>query len=826
MSKKKKKSPIQKVEVTKNKIPIRLRSYQRDLITFSVVFLLLIILFSGMSIKGLRPGGVDVIGSKGKTHQSNEYKNDTGETVLWNSPVFSGMPTYHRIGGKNFSFDSIIYKYFDKIVYQFMWIYLIGFIGMFYLIRYFKISYWAAVLAGLAFIFIPHYMSLLNIGHFAKFRPIMYIPFVTFFFISFFNKRHLGWLLGFILAFSIQIRTQHYQIIFYQILILLFIGIYYLIQYTKQKEFKILVQKLLLTIAASVLIIMIVAQPLFVTSEYTPYSIRGGTGEEESTGLSSDYATRWSLNPTEILVWLMPRFYGGTSGEVYTGNKVTQFKDRAIPGYWGTMPFTQTYDYVGVILIFLALIGLILNWKNGLIKTLLILFTLALFLSFGRHFPLLYNLFFKYIPAFNKFRVPAMISVILQFIIVIYAAYGVNSLLKFQSENKKAIQKIILVIGIIFIILGMIPYLFGNSFSLTKEGDASQYNPQSLALIKTARLDMMQTDGLRLILFTLLISAVLYLYTDQKIKKSVLVFLLLLFLLMDQVPYVKKAEGELYDMKSMERTHFKKTDTDKFLLNDDSYFRVFPITENPFNTNDWSYYHNSIGGYSAAKLRIYQDIIENCLYDQANPRNILNWNIIKMLNCKYIISKQQLPVDELEQVFLDKKNEFLTYTPKFEVKPAWFVKNTKVFPDRDKRFMALNDFAFDSHRTAILEKDPPFEIELPDSSNIELIESSFNHMYYEVYTDKPTLLVVSEIYYPKGWKCLIDDVETEIYKTDHILRSVFIEEPGNHSIKFIFSPERFNWLVSLSLIGHIILYLAFLIIILLHFRNKKENTAV
>lgn len=823
MSKKRKKIKQKPVESTRERKPnFILADYKKNIITFVSVFILLLILFSSMAFKGLRPGGVDVIGSKGKTHQKSEYQKETGETVLWNSPVFSGMPVYHRLGGRINSIDSFLNKVLGKIIYLYIWLYLIGFMGMYYLLRFLKLSYWASLFGGLAFIFIPHYMSLLSIGHFAKFRPIMYMPFVTYFFLSFMKRKHLVWLCGFILAFSVQIRTQHYQIIFYQIMILVFTGIYFLIQYAKQKEYKILLWKLILSLAASVLIIMMIAQPLFVTSEYTPYSIRGGTGEEGSSGLSTDYATSWSLNPTEILVWVMPRFFGGISNEIYTGNKVPQLTNKAIPGYWGTMPFTQAYDYIGILLIFLAVIGLILNWKNGLVKTLSFLFLLSLFLSFGRHFPLIYNIFFKFVPAFNKFRVPAMISAVLQFIIVIFAGFGLDSLLKFNSEHKKRIQKIILGIGIIFIILGMIPFLFGNSFSLVKEGDAGQYNPQSLKIIKTARLDMMQVDGLRLILYTVFIFLFIYLYLNLKIKKGLLIFLLLLILFIDQVPYLKKAEGELYDLDRLEKTHFRMTDTDKFLKRDKSYYRVFAITENPFNKNDWSYYHNSIGGYSAAKLRIYQDIIENCLYDKANPTNILNWNIIKMLNNKYIISRQKLPTDKLDQVYYDKRKELITYKTKLEVKPAWFVKNYKIYPEREDRFFALNDFAFDSYKTAILEKAPAFEIELPDSSDIEIVEASFNRMIYDVYTDKPSLFVASEIHYPKGWKCFIDNKEVEIYKTNHILRSVFIKEPGKHRVKFVFGPERFNWLVKISLVGYIFLYIMLIILLVLYIKQKRR----
>ena len=690
--------------------------------------------------------------------------------------------------------------------------------GMFYLLRFLKLSYWASLFGGLAFIFMPHYMSLLSIGHFAKFRPIMYMPFVTYFFLSFLNRKHLLWLCGFILAFSVQIRTQHYQIIFYQIMILVFTGIFYLIQYAKQKEYKILLRKLILSLAASVLIIMMVAQPLFVTSEYTPYSIRGGTGEEGSSGLSTDYATRWSLNPSEIFVWFMPRFFGGISNELYKGNKVPQLTDRTIPGYWGTMPFTQAYDYLGIVLLFMAILGLILNFKNGLIKTLLGLFLLSLLLSFGRHFPLLYNIFFKYVPAFNKFRVPAMISVILQIVIVIFAGFGLKSLLKIQDVNKQKIKKIILGIGLVMIILGLIPQIFGSDYSLMKADETEQYNHQTLSLIKKARLDMMQSDGYRLILFSVLVTLLLYVYLNKKIKPTLFVLVLIILLYVDQIPFVKKAEGELTDPILTEKQHFRKSDTDKILLQDKSYYRIFAITENPFNNNDWSYYHNSIGGYSAAKLRIYQDIIENCL-----QKNIFHWNVLKMLNTKYIISRQQLPEENLKLKYFDKKRELYTYKTEVSASPAWFVKNIHVVQDRQARFEVLNSSTFDAFETAILEKEIALDISKPDSSYIKVQEASFNRMEYEIFNDNPSLLVISEIYYPEGWRCTIDDEETEIYKTNHILRSIYIDSPGKHKVLFEFSPERFNKFYNISLTGHIIAYLLLIITLFLTFKKKKTK---
>ncbi|MBC8384096.1 MAG: hypothetical protein H8E57_01095, partial [Candidatus Cloacimonetes bacterium] len=210
MSKKKiKQAPVIPVRASSPKI--QLKDYQKNIIAFLGVFIILLIVLSPMAFKGLRPGGVDVIGSKGASHQRAEYEKETGEMALWNSPVFSGMPIYHRLGGKVFSADTFITRILGKILYLNIWMYLIGFMGMFFLLRQLKISYFAAVFGALAFMFIPHYMSLLSIGHFQKFRPIMFMPFVTYFFIAFLNRKHLLYLIGFIIALSVQIRTLHFQ---------------------------------------------------------------------------------------------------------------------------------------------------------------------------------------------------------------------------------------------------------------------------------------------------------------------------------------------------------------------------------------------------------------------------------------------------------------------------------------------------------------------------------------------------------------------------------------------------------------------------------------
>lgn len=293
--------------------------------------------------------------------------------------------------------------------------------------------------------------------------------------------------------------------------------------------------------------------------------------------------------------------------------------------------------------------------------------------------------------------------------------------------------------------------------------------------------------------------------------------------LSDQLPYMLKAEGDLHNPDVLEKRHFSMKKTDQMILRDDSYYRVFPITENPFNSNDYSYYHNSIGGYNAAKLRIYQDIIENCFYSGSDKVLPLNWNVMKMLNTKYIISSQQLPPNNMKLYYHDKSANLFTYQTTIGSKPAWFVNEYKVIEDRLQRFDEINAESFDAFETAILEEDPKIKISKPVEGNIQIIEESFNEISYKVTNDQPTLFVASEIFYPAGWKCYIDGNETEIFKTNHILRSVFIKDTGTHEIRFEFSPDTYNKNLTFSIIGHIIAWVALIVLAVLNFMNFRKR---
>jgi len=788
----------------------KLPPWQINLGIFALALLFLIIFFYPMVFRALRPGGIDVVSNIGNSHQFRLFERETKTIVRWNKTLFSGMPWYQFRGTQVFSLDKII-SWAGQFVYLYVWIYFIGFAGMFLLLRSFKLSYLSAVFGALGFILFPLYMSYLSVGHFTKLRSIMYLPWVTFFFISFLNKKNILYLIGWIFSFSILVRCQHYQIIFYQLLLLSCITTYCFFRFIKNKRYKILFQKSALLAAASLLVIVMSAQILLTIGEYTPCSIRGESEQTGSGGLSYSYATQWSLHPAEMANWLMPRFFGGKSAETYTGeitlgNKSVLLNEKTVPGYWGQMPFTESFYYIGAVVIFMALLGLILNWKNNFIKLLLILFSLSLFVSFGRHVPYLYNLFFRFVPLFNKFRVPYMIMVLLHFILIILAGFGLESLFSLAKREPGKLKKAIIGVSGLLLGLGLIPFLAGSRLALSSARD-SMNTPQALEILKAIRLDMMQQDGLRLIVLVLLVGLFCYLFIQGKLKRWVFASLLILILAFDLIPFVLKSEGKLLPQKQVEQAYFQKTAVDKAILQDESYYRVFPLTDRPFANSRWSYYHNSIGGYHAAKLRIYQDIIEE-YFQTDNPQKLtFNHNILRLLNAKYIISRVNILPGRLKPYFYDEQSKNSVYMFK-EVKPAWVVNRIQVQKDKDKRLKMLGESSFDPYQTAILEEEIAFKLPSTNQLNIKVKvkEASFNIMEYEVFIEQPALLVMSEIYYPKGWHSYDNGKEIPLYKTDHLLRSVYLSEPGQHLVRLEFKPKSYYLGYYLSLGGHLVAF--------------------
>ncbi|MBN2281885.1 MAG: hypothetical protein JXQ65_14980 [Candidatus Marinimicrobia bacterium] len=819
------------------------------------LFLILLVFYKPIALDGLDPKGVDVTSSIGNLNQIKEFEKNTHERALWNPNIFIGLPLYFKHHSKTFNIDRFIaileLKFLD---WRISWLFL-GAIGMFLLLRALGFEWYIASIGSIAFIFWPHMQGLIEVGHNAKIRAICAMPLVLFTFINYVKRKDLISLLWFALIFSVMLRTQHYQIIFYLLIVILGLGLFYIFSWIMNHEVKNIQKTVPPFILAMTVGILMSAQPLFLANEYTPFSTRGGKAidihekssekTKKSGGVSFDYATRWSFSPKEMMTLISPNFFGGTSAEKYTGKKYPHLKNKMIQGtYWGDMPFTQSSEYIGIIVVVLAGFGLWTNRKNGLFISIFIIALFSLFLSFGSHFPALYKLFFYYVPYFDKFRAPVMTLVLFVFLVNLMAMYGLNSLLEINGKRK---MRPFLIVAGFFLALGILFLLIPGLLSFSSPKDAQfGNNPQVLEMYKNIRQEMMVTDTLRmvryLIYFVLLVVLfnLHFLVNPKKLegffKKIRLSFfynylvsnqtrwpiILGIFLLVSgdlvAVSYRSFSKISFFDLKRTEKHYFKKTLIDKIVNEDPSLNRIIELGSD-FTSNDLAYHHQIIGGYSAIKPQLIQDIFDNNLYRSNDPMMPVNLPVISMLNGKYIITPGLVEHSDLKELALDSEKQKVLYENMRTLPRAYFVRQIKQFPDEREVLRFLNDPAFKPDSIAVCSNPKLAEKAYSVEGMVEITDYTPNRIQLQTSTGSEAFLVLSEAYYPIGWTCLIDGKPAEIFQVNHTLRGIELPA-GDHSIIFNFSPRSYK---RASLLTAIFTYGAWLLLIgayIAKFRKK------
>ena len=659
----------------------------------------------------------------------------------------------------------------------------------------------------------------------------MILPWVMLTFKYFLNKRSILSIALFALVFGVQIRTQHYQIIFYTAFLIMAVGLYPFIQDLTQRNYKRFAVSTGLLFAGLALSLLMAAQPLFLADEYLPYSKRGKTtidldnpskisSENVSNGVDIGYATQWSTEPTELMTWLIPRFYGGMSSERYKGSAIPQLRNRIVPGYWGYMPFTQSYEYMGALTVILALIGFFAFRRDKSVLSLGILAVFFILLSFGRHFLSFYQLFFDYFPYFNKFRAPMMSVTITSFLMCIFAAYGFRTLSE-KIKGDTGIKKRILYVFGGFIALGLLVWIASSGFSFISERDQQQY----IDTLRTIRQEFFRNDLIRYFLIVLAGGAATIAFLYKKISLKIFIIILGLISAIDLINIQSRSVKEYVNLDRIEKQYFRKSATDQFIESDKSLFRIFP-TADLFTDNRWAYYHETIGGYTPIKMYVIEEMVQNNLYKGPDRNFPVNWNIMKILNVKYLILKQAVSDSNVLLVHRDEANKLNTYLFRNHSERGFFVGRSEVIRDDYERLRKLNDPAFDPDSLALLEEPLSEEIQEPDSSVVRVTGYNPNLLSFDVFTDKQSLFVISQTFYPPGWKIFLDDLPVnKIYKTDHAIQSIVIP-PGNHMVKMEFVPESYFKDIRLSYISLGVLYLGILVPLVLEwFRKRGQNAS-
>ena len=667
---KKKKSQAKSRSAKPVSISAVIQQYQYGFV-FLILLLFLLTLRPQM-FEGKAPSGVDFVQHIAKMNQPSLFYQQTGEHALWHPWIFAGMPIYHRVTTQ-WTAERMIISIFDRlgyiekkgyIVYEItrvlLWMHFFLFLGfgMVLLLRLWNIPIGAALFAAIGMLWLPHYGVLFKAGHLIQIRALYLIPFIVWAFERIWRERNWrGWLrsaLLFALLFSIQLQTRHYQIIFYLMLFLFFLFIGHLFEIRRLKRGRTVWPAAAALAAAVLLSLLMSLQTLAPMREYAPLSIRGGGGDSGTDGLEYDYATNWSWAPAELLSLLIPNAYGGASTVKYSGSAVPQLKGQAIPGYWGQMPFTEGGEYIGVLLLILAALGAAagIRSRSGPVIAMVIFVPFGFLLSFGRHLPLLYDLFFNYAPFFNKFRIPSMVLLILYFVFFLLAALGVKALVTSSERDRRTLLRTVVAVSVFCLFFGLLPFIARGLFSFVREGESARYGVQVLELIRDARYDLMKSDALRLLLLTLVTGGTLVLFLKTRISRAVMLTVLCLIFIYDFHSVAKRTPFMWTDVKNMERTVFVPSQTEQFLLKQSRPFRLFPLQANVFTNNLWSYNDiESIGGYSPAKLRIFQDLVDEVFFT-GSP---VNWNIINMLDGKFVVSNRPVEHPKLEQVHFDEK---------------------------------------------------------------------------------------------------------------------------------------------------------------------------
>jgi hypothetical protein len=524
--------------------------------------------------------------------------------------------------------------------------------------------------------------------------------------------------------------------------------------------------------------------------EYSHYSIRGG-----GKGLDYGYATSWSFSPLEVLTFFVPSFVG------FGG-----------PTYWGKMPFTDFPFYMGIVLLFLAGLALVLERKRTtLFMGLLGLF--ALLVSFGKEFPLIYNLLFKYLPYFSKFRVPSMILILLQFSTVFLAARALTLLWDAVQGNRvdairRKVQKYSIIFGGFCALLFLYLLLGKGSLIGAMAASGKVLNPQLQA--QSYRMAVM--DGLLMVLMVAILLVLLSLVGKKAIRPSTFVWFVGALILFD----LWRIDFRIIQPKprASETAFFRADEVVQFLKKDKSLYRILPVLdERPPN---WYMYHfiQNVYGYHAAKIKIYQEMLEETGFprsfllkyykpvvqngqqtfahrapDEMDPSLWrLHENVLRMLNVKYIITPFAFQDSSYTLVYRGRKNVFrhVTALPR-----AWFVDQIKVVASKEEVFQRLRSPDFDPAHEALLYETPDVQPAGAGGNRVEVVNWDIQKIEISVEAKKPGFLVLSEVFYPAGWEAKLDGRPVRIYQTNHILRGLVIPE-GKHQLVLEFRPGAFR----------------------------------
>lgn len=811
---------------------------QTDIVQHGICLLLLTVVsfsfFAPLHFSGKSLFAYDTVSFKAMANAMQEYEKETGEKALWSSNPFGGMPSYMISTPLEVAQADDIPRMLRRIIWPSSHFLFLLF-GTYLLVYYLVQNKWAAVLAACAYGLTTYIPIIIVAGHNSKFITMAFSPWLILSFAYILRRPTLlaGLLFSAILA--INLRAGHIQITYYVAFLL---GVWWIVEgvgAVRDKNLKPFLRSTGWLALGSMLGILMVAQPYLSNFEYKAFTIRGAAPGGASSGLAWDYAMEWSQGIGELITLLISDAYGGSDA------------------YWGPkLRGTGGPHYVGGIVLLLAALAVYkvrtrTVWAFGISVGFMTLFSL------GIHFEALSRFMFNYFPLFSSFRVPETWLSVVALLLAVLAGFGLREALQATRNdslwNQTALKGAGVGVGFCLLLL-----VFNTSiFEFGREGEeqmiarqiaqqnsvsptdpqVTQLAQQYKAQITETRIERFQDDTIRTILFLLGLGIVLGLYYTNRIPMALAGLLMALLVTIDLADVGRRYFNEdvLIDAKTVDDA-VPEYAFDGFLVQKkeeaggNGHFRVLSLAEgHPSQVARPAYFYETLGGYHGAKLRVYQDYLENILFDPARG-GLPNENALDLLNTRYIVAGGQWP--GAVSVFQDDQTGLVVSDRANALPRAYFVGEVEVVESPERIWEQLRSDTFDLSAKAILEEAPDFQLTPIDSTSttdVTLKTHTPHEIKWQVQTDAPRLLVVSEVYYPAGWKAFVDEEEAPIYKTNYLLRGVPVPA-GEHEITMRFEPASYRIGFWFSAGSTLLVYAGIVVLLGLGYLQRKKSKGV
>ena len=826
-----------------------LKKYLLDILVVIAFAIISFVYFMPADMDGRILFRHDAAAGKGLGHEKELFLQQTGETTRWTNSVFGGMPTYQMSP----SYDSNqvlsqIVKAYHLWLPDYVWYVFVYLLGFYIMLRAFNFRQSLAALGSIIWAFSSYFFIIIAAGHIWKVWALAYLPPMIAGVVLAYRGKYLKGLLLTAIFSAFEVQANHVQMTYYYLFIILFMVIAFLADAIKKGELARFGKATAVCLVGALIGISLNLSNLYHTWQYGQETMRGkselvkkNAANQTSSGLDRDYITQWSYGIDETWTLMIPDAKGGASVPLAQNQQAMEKADpnfvqiyQQLGQYWGNQPGTSGPVYVGAFVCMLFILGLFIV-KGPMKWAMLAATILSILLAWGRNFMPFTNFFLDYVPMYAKFRTVASILVIAEFTIPLLAMMALKKIVDEPEILTEKIKYVYASFGLtagFCLLFAIMPGVFFPDFVSVQETQALQQLPQEyispiMSNLTDIRKGIFTSDCWRSFWIILIGSALLMLFKMKKLGKEYMIAGIAVLCLVDMWMVNKRyLYDDMFVDKAQRDTPQQMTETDKIICRDKELdYRVLNLASNTFNENETSYYHKSIGGYHAAKLRRYQEMIEayinpqmsrimKAVADSDGDMTRVNGDslfpVLNMLNTKYII----VPLQGGQTVPL--------LNP-YAYGNAWFVDRLTFADNANQEIERIGQI--DLRHEAVADKrfaDVLGEAVAQDKNSVaKLLAYEPNQLTYEVSSDKGGVLVFSEVYYP-GWTATIDGQPAELGRVNYILRALRVPA-GKHQVKLAFFPKSVDTTETIAYVAYVVLLLIIVGGLYDTWRRKKNN---